>query len=415
MSTTAVEVDEDLPRFRERTRAWLRDHLPRLDAGVEWDPLQNDDARASRARELQRRLWDGGFAGLCYPKEYGGQGLSVEFQRAFDEEADGYELPYLFSMPTSSICGPTILELGTEAQKQRYIPAFLRGDELWVQFLSEPSGGSDLAGAVTRADRDGDGFVLSGSKIWSSGAHKADFGLCLVRTNWDVPKHSGLTMFIVPIAAPGVTVRQITTVDGADDFCEEFFDDVVLGAEHVVGEVDGGWHVASRMLFYERTAMGGSSPFLSVERKNGVDHDEIVDLMSVKGRRADDRVRRLLGEAEVQSIVQRQLNHHVGEAILDGSLPDTAGALLRLMAGLTAVSRANIGLALAGEDALAWHDGDAAGRFGISYLMRQARCISGGTIEMQRNIISERVLGMPREPAGDRDLPFREVRTNRSR
>lgn len=402
----------DLETFRLRLRAWLAANMPLLKPGKTWDPLNNDDNRASRARDLQRRLYDSGYAGICYPQEYGGQGLPVEYQRAFDEEADGYELPYIFSMPTSSICGPVILEFGTEEQKQRYIPALLRGDELWVQFLSEPTGGSDLAGALTHARRDGYAFLLSGAKIWSSGAHRADFGLCLARTNWDVQKHRGLTMFIVPIDAPGVTVRQIHMVDGGDDFCEEFFDDVLLAADHVLGEVDQGWSVASKMLFYERTAMGGSSPYLSVVRKNGPDEDELVELAVARGVADDPEVQRMLGQAETLAAVHLQFNDNVGRRIGAGRLPDIASAMLRLFAGLMAVERTNIGLAIAGDHGVAWHDDDPGGRFGVAYLMRQSRCISGGTVEMARNAISERLLGMPREFTPDRELPFSQVRTN---
>lgn len=403
----------DIERFRTRVSAWLEANMPRLESGKAWDPLNDDDERAGRARQLQRRLYEGGYAGICYPREYGGQGLPVEYQRAFDEAAEGYDLPYIFSMPTSSICGPVILEFGTEEQKQRYIPAFLRGDELWVQFLSEPTGGSDLAGALTQAQRDGDAFVLSGAKIWSSGAHRADFGLCLARTNWDVPKHRGLTMFIVPIDAPGVTVRQIETVDGGDDFCEEFFDDVLLTADHVLGEVDQGWSVASKMLFYERTAMGGSSPYLSVVRKNGPDEDELIELAVAKGVAGEPDVLRMLGQAETLALVHLQLNANVGRRIAAGQLADNAGAMLRLFAGLMAVQRTNIGLAIAGDEAFAWEDDAPGGRFGVAYLMRQSRCISGGTVEMARNGISERLLGMPREPTPDRDVAFNQVRTNR--
>jgi alkylation response protein AidB-like acyl-CoA dehydrogenase len=131
-AATASTRPEGLGAYRQRVRAWLADTMPRLPPGVDWDPLRDDDDRAGRARELQRRLYDGGFAGICYPQEYGGQGLSIEHQRVFDQESAGYELPALFSVPTLSICGPTILEFGTEEQKRRYIPAFIRGDELWV-------------------------------------------------------------------------------------------------------------------------------------------------------------------------------------------------------------------------------------------------------------------------------------------
>lgn len=139
----------------------------------------------------------------------------------------------------------------------------IRGDEVLVQFLSEPKGGSDLAGLITRADRDGDEWVVNGSKIWSSGAYAADYALCLARTDWDAPKHRGLTMFLMPVHAPGVTINRIKQVNGSTEFCQEFFDDVVLPADAVVGEVNGGWATASRQLFHERNAVGGGSPYTS--------------------------------------------------------------------------------------------------------------------------------------------------------
>ena len=217
--------------------------------------------RWSGPRQSSGQLWDGGFAGLCYPVEYGGKGLPPSFQLAFNEESRGYELPWLFNTPTLTIITPTLLEFGTEEQKQRYIPAVLRGDELWVQFLSEPSGGSDLAGALTRATRDGDVFILNGSKIWSTYAWKSDYALCVCRTNWDVPKHSGLSVLIVKVHQPGIQIDQIKHVDGTDEFCQEFFDDVPIPADHVLGAVDDGWTVASRLMFHERSAMGGASPY----------------------------------------------------------------------------------------------------------------------------------------------------------
>jgi alkylation response protein AidB-like acyl-CoA dehydrogenase len=404
---------EDLDAYRTRARAWLADNMPRLDPGVEWNPLRDDDDRANRARELQQRLYAGGFAGICYPEEYGGQGLPIEYQRVFDEESVGYELPMLFSVPTLSICGPTILEFGTEEQKQRYIPAFIRGDELWVQFMSEPTGGSDMAGALTRATRDGDVFVLSGSKIWSTYAYRSDLALCLARTNWDVPKHRGLTMFIVPIHHPGITVNQIKMVDGTEEFCEEFFDDAVIPAEHVLGQVDDGWTVATRLLFHERAAVGGASPYTSGRMPGGGDsaRDELVSLVRAQGTADDPLVRRMVGQAEVLSIVHGQLVDRVRTGLETGYFPGPAGSLVRLYAGTAAVERATIALEIAGDDALVW-EGDADAKAGIEYIRRQASCLGGGSTEMARNIISERLLGMPREHATDRDVAFREVRRN---
>jgi alkylation response protein AidB-like acyl-CoA dehydrogenase len=402
---------EDLDAYRQRLRAWLAGTMPKLQPGVDWNPLRDDDDRASRARELQRCLYDGGFGGICYPQEYGGRGLPIEYQRVFDQESEGYELPLLFSVPTLSICGPTLLEFGTEEQKQRYIPAFLRGDELWVQFMSEPSGGSDMAGALTRATRDGDVFLLNGSKVWSTYAFRSDFALCLARTNWDVPKHRGLTMFIVPIRHPGITVSQIKMVDGTKEFCEEFFDDAVIPAENVLGRVDDGWTVATRLLFHERASVGGASPYTSGRMPSGgqATRDELVELAKARGKGDDPLVRRLIGQAEALSIVHGQLVERVRTGLETGYFPGPAGSLIRLYAGTAAVERANIALEIAGDDAVVW-DGDADGRYGVGFIKRQQSCLGGGSTEMARNIISERVLGMPREYAADRDVAFREVR-----
>jgi alkylation response protein AidB-like acyl-CoA dehydrogenase len=412
-AATATAGQEDLDAYRERLRAWLADNMPKLDPGVDWDPLHDDDDRASRARELQRRLFDGGFAGICYPREYGGQGLPIEYQRVFDQESMGYELPALFSVPTLSICGPTVLEFGTEAQKQRYIPAFIRGDELWVQFMSEPSGGSDMAGALTRATRDGDVFLLNGSKIWSTYAYRSDFALCLARTNWDVPKHRGLTMFIVPIHHPGITVKQIMMVDGTEEFCQEFFDDAAIPAENVLGQVDDGWTVATRLLFHERAAVGGASPYTSGRSAGRAETigDDLVGLAKARGKADDPLVRRLIGQVEALSIVQGQLAQRVRTGLETGHFPGPAGSLVRLYAGTATVERTNIALEIAGDEAVVWA-GDADGRFGIAYIKRQSTSLGGGSTEMARNIISERILGMPREYAADRDVAFREVRRN---
>ena len=411
--TTVTTGQGDLDAYRQRVRSWLADNMPRLEPGVDWNPLRDDDDRASWARQLQRRLYDGGFAGICYPAAYGGQGLPIEYQRVFDQESEGYELPALFSVPTLSICGPTILDFGTEEQKQRYIPAFIRGDELWVQFMSEPSGGSDMAGALTRATRDGDVFLLNGSKIWSTYAYRSDFALCLARTNWDVPKHRGLTMFIVPIHHPGITVNQIKMVDGTEEFCEEFFDDAAIPAGNVLGKVDDGWTVATRLLFHERATVGGASPYTSGRMPSGGEaaRDELVELAKSSGRANDPLVRRMVGQAEALSIVHGQLVERVRTGLETGYFPGPAGSLVRLFAGTAAVDRATIAMEIAGDEAVVW-DGEAGGRHGIAYIKRQASCLGGGSTEMARNIISERLLGMPREYAADRDVAFREVRRN---
>ncbi len=401
----------ELARYREEVEAWMNENMPRRDPVNPWHPIQDDDERSSRNRELQRRLYDGGYAAVCYPKEYGGQSLTAAHKQVIDDVSMDFDMPILFSLPTLAICGPTILEFGTEEQKQRYIPAWIKGDELWVQFMSEPSGGSDMAGALTRADRDGDTFIVNGSKIWSTFAQRSDYALMLARTNWDVPKHRGLTMFIVPIHHPDIEIHTIKMVDGTDEFCQEYFNDLMLPAENVLGEVDDGWTVATRLLFHERAAVGNASPY-SQGRHRNTSAGGVEDLAAVaRDRRGADvgRHRQRLGHLETLGQVEEMLSDRVVKGIEGGFLPAPSGSLVRLFHGLSRAERYTVALEVQGDHALVWNRGESTGAAGLEYLQRQAASIGGGTTEMARNIISERILGMPREPAADRDLPFSQV------
>jgi len=415
--TTAAPggLAEDLDAFRTRAKEWVTTNLELLNGADPYLGHATDDAdHVMRAKAIQRKLWDAGFAGLCYPVEYGGRGLPAEYQDAFIEVTYGYELPRLFNIPTFTIILPTILDFGTEEQKQRFIPAALKGEELWVQFLSEPTGGSDLAGALTRAERHDEVFILNGSKIWSTYAWKSDYALCVARTDWDVPKHRGLSVLIVKVHQPRITITKIKHVDGTDDFCQEFFDDVPIPADHVLGQVNDGWNVASRLLLHEREAMSGSSPYAMAPRTAAHESDQVsaAALAQVSGGVNDPRVRQLVGEARVLTRVHTALVGRIGTSIRTGRLPGSAGSISRLSNGMLRVRLASIAIEIAGDRAVAWHDDDPTGALGVAYLGRQGVCIGGGTTEITRNIISERVLGMPRERAEDLDRPFRDVRTN---
>jgi len=403
---------ESVDDFRSRARRWLKENLP---PATETFALDGDQAQWDRARELQRILYDGGFAGLCFPREYGGQGLSGAHQRAFTEESLGYEMPLVLNMPTFGICAPTILDMGSEDQKRRHISAVLRGEEILAQFLSEPRGGSDLAGVTTRAERDGDVWVLNGSKIWSSGAYAADYALCLARTDWDAPKHRGLTMFLMPVHLHGVTIKRILQVNGSNEFCQEFFDDVVLPADCVVGEVNGGWAVASRQLFHERSAVGGGSPYFSGARPRiGGDALTLLDLARRTGQLGDPRVREDLGEAKAMRLIEQQLIDRVGQAIGSGAMQPAAASLIRLFHTESVWLQTDVAVRITGALGVTGTGDDPGfGQTGQDYIYRQANGIAGGSAEMARNIISERLLGMPREYAADRDVPFREVKQGR--
>ena len=411
--------DESVESFRLRARAWLAEHMPRIPEGAPPVTRADDGQVWVRDRELQRKVWDGGFAGICFPAEYGGLGLGIEYQRAFTDESMPYEMPVHLNVPNFSILGATLVDYGTHEQKARYLPPLLQGAEQWVQFLSEPTGGSDLAGCVTRADRDGDEWILSGSKIWSTAAMSADYAMCLARTDWDAPKHRGLTMFIMKIHQPGVQVDPIKQVNGSLEFCQEFFDDVVLPADSPIGDVNDGWSVAQALLAHERNAVGGGSPYISgrnhlAEGADGAHDLTYLDLAGALGRTGDPLIRQLVAEAHVLDVVQRGLVRRVVVGMADGALPGAAAAITKLFSATSGVRKTEIGVTIGGADAVTWSlDADAPAReAGLLFLERQALCLAGGSNEIQRNIIAERVLGMPREWAADRDIPYRDVRRN---
>jgi alkylation response protein AidB-like acyl-CoA dehydrogenase len=402
---------ESVESFRARARAWLAENMPRLDP--DGPQLRGDDpAHWQRARELQQTLYAGGFAGICFPREYGGLGLPHAYQQAFSEEADGYEMPIVLNIPSFSICCATLLEVGSEEQKRRHIGAAIRGEEVLCQFLSEPSGGSDLAGLLTRGVRDGENWVINGAKVWSTFAYGADYGLCLVRTDPDKPKHEGLTMFLMPTRAPGLTMNRIRMSDGTDEFCEEFFDNVVLGPEHVVGRVNDGWTVASRQLYHERTAVGGGSIYTSGYAQPPTrPRPDVVELARRSGRGSEPEVRRTVGEVIAMSAVHRQLVERVSAGIAGGHLPPPAASLPRLFHAEEAEAHADAVVRVAGAAIGVGTPGDDPfDHASLHFLCRQAGSLGGGSSEMARNLISERLLGMPREHAADRGVPFNQIK-----
>ena len=419
MPTTAGESVEE---FASRAREWLAANMPPIDPHNPPFSVRAEQSSWDRAKELQKTLYEGGFAGICFPREYGGLGLDFAYQRAFNAECRAYEMPLILNTPSFTICSATLLDVGSEDQKRERISAAIRGDEILVQLLSEPSGGSDLAGVITRADRDGDTWVINGAKTWSTSAFAGDYGLMLARTDWSLPKHEGLTMFLVPLDAPGITMRRIKEVNGNEEFCEEFFDGLVLGDDAVVGEVNDGWTVASRQLFHERRAVGGGSEFASgtgAENASEMPPNHVA-IAEATGQGDDPRVQDLAGRALTRRIVKQQLIEHVFDAIGNGSLPPNAGTLIRLFHAETTELEIDTALAIAGTAAVVdeGSEDDPAltdlAEIGVRYLSRQTGSLGGGSSEMARNVISERILGFPREVAADRGVPFNQVKRNKT-
>jgi alkylation response protein AidB-like acyl-CoA dehydrogenase len=416
-ASDTVAESEDLESFRRRARAFVRANLRPFASMDSIGPLRNDRtdddelAAVERERAVQRMLFDDGLAGICFPREYGGQGLTPAHQRALNQELAGYEYPARLQAPTMAPCAGVLLDFGSEEQKLRHIPAILKGEEIWMQFLSEPSGGSDVAAALTSAVRDGDEWVLNGSKIWTTGAWWSDWGLCLARTNWDVPKHRGLTVFMLPIRQPGLEVHRIEMLNGSMEFCQEFLTDVRVPDADRIGDVDDGWTVGTRWMVHER--MLTNSPLVTAppgSLHGGAEGSSIGALVRDAGRFADASIRDLVGEARVLELVDAALRRRIMQGIATGAMTDQSAAVGRLFGGWATSRTRTISLEIAGPAGVAWTDDDGDLAFsGTDYLMRQVPCIAGGTTEMARNVISERVLGMPRERAGDRDIPFRDV------
>jgi alkylation response protein AidB-like acyl-CoA dehydrogenase len=405
----------DLDAYRARAREWIEAHLePKpLHEEVLSDAFgaYKSEETIAEERSLQRTLYDGGWAGISWPSEYGGQGLSPAHERAFAEEARDYRLPDLgvAGGVTFGVCVPTMLIHASPSFLAHHVPRVLAGDELWAQFFSEPGAGSDLAGVTTRADRSGDGWVLNGSKVWSSGAYYSDYGMCLARTNWDVPKHRGLTWFAVPTDATGVTVQPIRMINGDAEFCQEFFDNVELSDDDVIGDVDTGWKIAQTMLVFERGAnrpdrlpSGAGMPAFA---------PDLVSLIRRVGREKDSAARQLLARAHIHDLAERHLVRRIVGMMQASKGTDTGvAAYAKLAAGTFAAERARIGMEIGRGGALVWEKGDlAAETTSADYLIGRIKAIAGGTNETQRNGIGERVLGLPREPAFDLDKPFQEV------
>ena len=317
---------EDLDTFRQRARAFVRANLQPFAVHASVGGIcgtTGPTTRSSRPSPGTGRCSGCsstlGWPASVFPAPTAVRGSRPPIRRVLNEELVGYEFPTRLQAPTLSPCAAVLLDFGTEEQKLRHIPAILKGEEIWMQFLSEPSGGSDVAGALTSAVRDGDEWVLNGSKIWTTGAWWSDWGLCLARTNWDVPKHRGLTVFMLPIRQHGLDIHRIEMLNGSMEFCQEFLTDVRVPDSDRIGDVDDGWTVGTRWMFHER--MLTNSPLVTVPvgyTNGGVGSSLMGDVARDAGRFSDAHVRDLVGQARVLDIVDRELKRRIGEGIAIG-------------------------------------------------------------------------------------------------
>jgi alkylation response protein AidB-like acyl-CoA dehydrogenase len=414
--------------LRAEVREWL---------GEQWSPDLT-------LREWWRRLADAGFAFPSFPKGHGGLGLSAPEARVVAEEltrAGAIAAPFGLGQIMGA---PVVLDHGTDEQKDAWVLNLAAGVESWCQLFSEPGAGSDLASSSTRAVRDGDVWVVNGQKVWTSGAQVADRGMLVARTNVDNPKHRGLTYFIIDIDQPGIEVRPLKQMNGAAHFNEVFFNDAVVGNDRVIGSVNDGWMVAVATLAYERQGLtqggrGGIAAGAPGERAGQLDRtcgellaraeqpamatnqrtratSALRELAETMGKTADPVMRQRLAAHHSLSEAQRLSGLRARAAAQKGKQPGPAVSTAKLVASELGRQSRDVAMDLLGPSGMLMGDDTVAGgEYQQMALSVQSSSIAGGTDEIQRNIIGERVLGLPKEPQVDRDVPFRELKTGTQR
>jgi alkylation response protein AidB-like acyl-CoA dehydrogenase len=399
-----VDLDDtqEQAAYRAEVRAWLDQHSAEAPVVSGPDAIQDESEMIAARRAWQGKLAEGGLAGVTWPKEFGGQGLGPIEQVICNQEIAKAKVPGILDAIGVGMLGPTIIAHGTDEQKARYLGPMLHGDEVWCQLFSEPAAGSDLAAVQARARQQEDGsWRLSGQKVWTTNAQFASYGLLLARTDADVPKHKGLTMFIVPMDAPGVTVRGLRQISGEAEFNEVFFDDVAIEADAVVGGVGNGWGTALTTLMFERVTIGLGS--------EGMGYNSNRFAQAIAGdaeARRDPEVRHTLGEIASELLAVRFTGYRTLSALQKGQVPGPESGLAKITIVSGAIKAGDLIADTLGPDALA-EDGEWA--YMISFLpgLKSA----GGTEEILRNTIGERVLGLPPEPRLDKGIPFSELRS----
>ena len=382
--------DPEEAAFRAEARAWLAGHVEPYLAGAGGHSLVfadvDDPASLERGRAWQRELHAGGWAGLGWPTEHGGRDLPVSLQAVWAEEVVAAGAPPPVNLIGEAVVGPAILAHGTEEQRRRFLPPILDATEIWCQLFSEPGAGSDLAAVTTTATRHDDGWALDGHKTWSSGAHHAERGLVLARTDWDVPKHQGLTCFLLDMRRPGVSVRPVRQMTGGSAFDDVDLDGALVADADRLGPLGGGWAVAMTALSHERLQLG-----LGLARA-GAGVDRLLEELRPCG---DPIVRQLAAQVVVDTRVAGWLGRRMGQG------PEAALAKL----AMGRVSRRYDELVDAMRGAGARLQDTHTGR----QLWLPATRIAGGTDEVLKNVIAERILGLPPEPRVDKDVPFVNV------
>jgi len=405
---------EDTPEeaeFRAGVRAFLDSAARRREPGeasVYRAGLERPEVRAA-AKAFQARKADAGYAGITWPKEWGGRGGTPIQQVIYDQEEARYAIPRgLFDIGLG-MCIPTLCTWGTQAHRDRFVRPALRGEEVWCQLFSEPAAGSDLAGLRTRAERDGQDWVVNGQKIWTSGAHYCDWGVLVTRTDFSAPKHRGLTYFFVDMRSPGIDIRPIRQISGQSHFNEVFFEDVRVPDSQRLGAVGEGWKVALTTLMNERYTIGGRTGA-------GVDVGDLMELarrLELEDGPALENaaVRDRLADWYVASQGLKYSHFRTMTALSRGETPGPESSIGKLVIAARLQSMAAFAMDLM-EQGGALTDpklAPMAALFQETLMTSPSSRIAGGSDEIMRNIIAERVLGLPPDVRVDKDVPFSEL------
>ena len=376
---------EEEAEFRSEVRGWLDATLPKLS----WPEPAELSERLVFFREWQDHVYEAGYAGLSWPKKYGGRGAGLGLQAVFAEELDRTSAPDRVNGIGEGFAGMTIIEHGSDEQKRRFLKPILRGEEIWCQLFSEPGAGSDLAGLQCRAERDGDGYRISGQKVWTSRAQVSDWAILLARTGGK--RHDGITYFLFPMKQDGVTIRPLTQITGDAEFNEVFLEGAFVPDDCVLGRVGDGWRLAKATLGYERVVIATGR--MNIQKWLG----ELMDLVRETGLGDDPGVRARVGELWGRALVHR-LNGARALTQLSTGAPGPESSVGKLFMTPLAADLADFALELQGLDGRVPPGADlhGDGRWQRLSYMARGMAIAGGTTQIQKNIVAERVLGLPR-------------------
>ena len=394
--------------FAARVEGFLSEHCSSVG-----DPVDDEGEMQGlvRTRAFQGALVDAGLAGLTYPTHLGGAGLTPLHQEVFTRVSAGWRLPNGPLAISHGMCLPMLGQFGTEEQKARYLPDNISGRAIWCQMFSEPGAGSDVAGLSMRAVRDGDEWILDGQKVWTSGAHYCDFGIVVARTDPTLPKHQGLSMFIVDMRAPGIEVRPLVQISGARGFNEVFFSDARIPAANLLGDVNQGWNLAVSMLMFERVSIGAGGGALNARRS-----PELAALARALDRASDPVIRQGLADLHIREEIKEYIGQRIRSSVATGRVPGPEGSIAKLNGAVLARRTRDLAMSIIGTAGQAWDDRDpsseVAARWSSFCISAAGVSIAGGTDEVQRNIIGERVLGLPREPDSFKGAPWQDIPRN---